>query len=365
MLRVGVDSTKLADAKSADVQVEPARRFVERSAQLGLDGVFFRSILELSPTLDRGEIRDAVQAASDIGQRIEAGVGKVNPFATPEAPAIRALGGGDYLLAMRRMIEAAASEGIRELWTATANYQFRLSGLYACDRFRTDVDWDEQLAATEKFLRKLAPILRDAGVHLNLETHEEITTFEVIRLVEEVGPDVLGITFDSANVLVRCEDPVAAVRRAAPYIRSSHIRDVALFFRPEGIARLLRPVGEGVIDWALFLEPLIGHDLMLSIEGIVESTRGEMMAQLFDERWRGAHPDLTLPEALEVVRLASDYEARAASGDAPGWEQLHEPLGHDESLQFIERSARYLREILACLTQSPTAPLRNSASGVL
>ncbi len=347
MLHIGVDSTKFADSHAGS-----AVRIVERSAELGLDGVFFRSILELSPTLDRGEIRGTMQAAHDLGQRIEAGVGKVNPFATPEAPGVRALGDGDYLLGMRKMIEAAASEGIRELWTATANYQFRISGLYSCDRFRTDVDWGAQLAATGKFLHKLAPVLRDAGAHLNLETHEEITTFEVVRLVEEVGPDVLGITFDSANVLVRCEDPVAAVNRAAPYIRSSHIRDVALFFRPEGIARLLSPVGEGVIDWDLFLAPLLDHDLMLSIEGIVESTRGEMTLQIHDERWQQGHPDLSLAEAFEVVRLTNEYEARAALGKLPGWNDMHEPLGEDESLEFIQRSAAHLRSTIARLAHT-------------
>jgi sugar phosphate isomerase/epimerase len=37
-----------------------------------------------------------------------------------------------------------------------------------------------------------------------------------VRLVEHIGPEVLGITFDTGNVLARCEDPVAAARRVAP-----------------------------------------------------------------------------------------------------------------------------------------------------
>ncbi|MBT8162002.1 MULTISPECIES: sugar phosphate isomerase/epimerase [Arthrobacter] len=358
MLHIGVDSTKFSEAGD-----EPAFKMLERSAGLGLDGVFFRSILELSPTLDQTEIEESMQAARELGQRVEAGVGKVNPFATPEAPRIRALGDGDYLLAMRKMIEAAAKGGIHELWSATANYQFRLSGLYACDRFRTDVDWSEQLTATAKFLHRLAPILRDNATHLNLETHEEITTFELVRLVEEVGPDVLGITFDSANVLVRCEDPIAAVRRAAPYIRSSHIRDAALLFRPDGIARILAPVGDGVIDWELFLEPILDHDLMLSIEGIVESTRGEMTLNIYDERWQRGHPDLALAEAFEVIRLASTYESRAASGELPTWDELHAPLGPDESLHFIERSARHLREVIGRLTPSQNTERQEPENG--
>lgn len=346
-LRVGVDSTKLIGSEQAG-----GEDLIVRSAELGLDGVFFRSILELSPTLDRGELAAAMDTATALGQRVEAGAGKVNPYATPEAPAVRTLGGGDYLHAMRMMIEAAAAAGITELWSATANFQFRLDGLYACDRFRTDVAWSEQLAATERFLHRLAPILRDAGVHLNLETHEEITTFELVRLVEAVGPDVIGITFDTANVLVRCEDPIAAVHRIAPYVRSTHIRDAAMLFRPDGVVRILQPVGEGVIDWERLLLPLLDHDLMLSIEGVVEDTRGRMTLQIYDPRWQLGHPDLDLAEAFEVVGLAAGYEARVAAGLAPGWERLNTPVRERESLEFILRSAGALRDVLARLADA-------------
>ncbi|MFF2502070.1 sugar phosphate isomerase/epimerase family protein [Streptomyces sp. NPDC058067] len=350
MLRIGVDSSKFGVLRG-----RPAVAVLEHAADRGLEGVYFRSVLELSPDLEPAEVKDVMRAAHDLGQRVEAGVGKVNPFATPETPEIRALGDGDYLRGMRRMIEVAASAGIRELWTATANYQFRLPDRYAYDRFRTDVGWDEQLAATERFLHKLAPVLRDLGVHLNIETHEEITTFELVRLVEAVGPDVVGITFDTANVLMRCEDPVAAVERAAPYIRATHIRDAALFFTPAGIARQLVPVGEGVLDWDRLLAPLAGRDLMLSVEGIVESTRGEMELQLYDPVWQEGHPDLTLAEAFEVVRLTTLYADRVSDGAAASREQLHRAVGEPESLAFIDRSAQHLRQILARTAgQEPT-----------
>lgn len=341
MLKIGVDSTKFPGASN-----QSAGWLLERASEIGLDGVFYRSILELSSTLDALEIQDVMQTADDLGLRVEAGVAKVNPFAAPERPAVRALGEGDYLLGLRKMVLAATSAGIYELWTAAANYQFCLPGIYAYDRFRTDVEWSEQLEATVKLLKKIAPILRDAHAHLNLETHEEITSFEAVRLVEEVGSDVMGITFDSANVLVRCEDPVAAVNRAAPYIRSSHIRDVALVFTPDGISRFLRPVGDGILDWEQMLRPLLAHDLMLSIEGIIDG-RAEMALQIFDERWQHGHPDLTLAEAFEVIRLTRAYETSVASGVGLTYQQLREPVAVGEPLEFIERSAQHLRSIIA------------------
>ena len=116
--------------------------------------------------------------------------------------------------------------------------------------------WEEQLQATERFLKKVAPIARDLGIHMNVETHEEITTWEVVRLVEAVGPDVMGVTFDVANVLQRGEDPVAAAHRVGRYVRQTHLKDFALMFVEEGILRQARPCGQGVVDYDTIL-PLI------------------------------------------------------------------------------------------------------------
>ncbi len=260
---VGTDSSKLPGIEGL-----PATDVMERAAGLGLDGVFFRSPFELSATIDPAEIADVAATARDLGLYLEVGVTKVNPFATPEAPEIRAFGGGDWLAGVERIIRALAA-GVLELWAATANYKFLIPGMYACDRFRTDVDWSTQLTATAKVLGRLGPILRDTGAHLNLETHEEITSFEVVRLVEDAGPDAFGITFDTANVVVRCEDPVVAAERVAPYTRLTHVRDVALHPTDDGLGRYLAPVGTGIIDWPALLAPLAAspNRINLSIEG--------------------------------------------------------------------------------------------------
>src|SRR5688572_13299272 len=123
-IRVGTDSTKLPGALAHD-----ATWVIERVAELGLDGVFFRDILDLSPNLDAAELADVAAAARERGLYLEAGAGKVNPFAMPEDATTRRLGDGDWLTGMSYKLEAAARCGIREVWTATANYQFRLSGI--------------------------------------------------------------------------------------------------------------------------------------------------------------------------------------------------------------------------------------------
>jgi sugar phosphate isomerase/epimerase len=337
---VGTDSSKYPVPEGAG-----ARWLLTKMTEVGLDGVFFRSALELSPTLDVAELRDVKAMADDLGLYVEVGAAKINPFAAPEAPEIRQLGDGDYLRGVERIIEVCAAAGLHEIWAATANYKFDLPGRLACDRYRTDVAWQEQLRATAGVMKALAPVLRSHGCHLNIETHEEITTFELVDLVEQGGVDVFGITFDTANVLIRGEDPVAAARRVAPYTRQTHVRDAALFFTDDGLCRMLAPCGEGVIDWPQLLDALRSAPrTVLSVEGIMHR-RFELPIPLYDALWHAGQPDMTTIEMAELVRLTRNYEGLVESGRRRSRESLRREAGPDERESFVLASAEHLRAI--------------------
>ncbi|MFI9605264.1 sugar phosphate isomerase/epimerase family protein [Streptomyces sp. NPDC052043] len=347
-MKIGVDGRKIPGA----AQHTPLE-ILDHAHSLGMEGVYFRTVLDITPTLDRGILRELRRHADHLGLYLQMGLAKVNPYAAAEAPEVRVLGDGDYTRGMTKMIEACR-EGADcgELWVACGNYKPDLPGYYAIDRFRTDAPWSDQLVAIEKFLRQLAPVARHYGSHLNIETHEEITSTEVVRLVEAVGPDALGITFDTANVLVRGEDPVAAARRVAPYVRATHLRDSLLSTTDHGLARTFSPCGLGVIDWAALLDALNAKnpDLWASIE-----PAGPTLAVpigLSDPAWLSLHPDLVESEKEELFRLAHQYAARAANGDVPTIEQFRAEPYDGEA--FIRRSADHLRATLANLNASVT-----------
>ncbi|GMA24125.1 hypothetical protein GCM10025864_18840 [Luteimicrobium album] len=206
--------------------------------------------------------------------------------------------------------------------------------------------WPAQLAATAKVLRLLAPVLRANDAHLNLETHEEITSREVVRLVEEAGPDAFGVTFDSANVVVRGEDPVAAARRVAPYVRATHLRDVGLWRTADGIGRFLLPVGEGVLDWDAILAVLLvaNPSVPLSVEGVI-GTRAEMPLWVDDPRWYAADPDLDAHELATLRSMTTAYEERAEAGGALALDELRGPVDDDGALSFVVSSVEELRRV--------------------
>ncbi len=342
-MKIGIEANHLPGFAARSPQAT-----LSLAHSLGFAGVFFKSILDLSPTLDEGELAAIKQFSTSLGLYLECGIGQINPYNTAENPAVRALGQGDYRAAVERMIRAAHAIGCTNLWAETATSANKsYPPPYNVDRFRTDVTWADQLLATEKFLRLLTPLLHELGLRICVETHEEITSYEVVRLVEAIGPDVIGVTFDPGNVVVLGEDPLAAVRRVAPYTYLTHLKDPLLTLGPRGVYRRINACGLGCIDWAVLLAVLQQHqpDLHLTLE----DHKGTVEIPLNDAYWRAAHPDLNEAEVRALFRLAEQAEQRIQAGLIP------EPAS-DDLLPFADvwrervlASAEYLRSTLRTL----------------
>ncbi|MBY5819941.1 sugar phosphate isomerase/epimerase [Rhizobium leguminosarum] len=360
-MKLGIDSIKLPEAKKRGPLAS-----LDHVKELGLAGIFFSTALDMSPDLDTGLLREIRAKADDLGLYLESGIGKINPYCSAEEPALRAAGGGDIIAGFTRMIEASAAIGCYELWVAPGNFKGEYRGRLANDRFRTDVTWEEQLLGIEKVLRKLAPVARANGVHMNIETHDEITSFEILRLIEKVGADCVGVVFDTANGLQRGEHPVFAAKRLAPHIRQTHIKDAYVGRAPGGLDFQTRPVGGGIVDFAAILPILAEANprLNLSLEvaqSVVDKPRKanpRQSIEIDDPIWRAGHPDLTADELAAYMAMVDAYEKRVASGAVLDWEAYEssrygyptyevQSYGFDEAIAFIQQSARHVETVCA------------------
>ncbi|MBY5543379.1 sugar phosphate isomerase/epimerase [Rhizobium leguminosarum] len=360
-MKLGIDSIKLPEAKKRGPLAS-----LDHVKELGLAGIFFSTALDMSPDLDSGLLREIRAKADELGLYLESGIGKINPYCSAEEPALRAAGGGDIIAGFTRMIEASAAIGCHELWVAPGNFKSEYRGRLANDRFRTDVTWEEQLLAIEQVLRKLAPVARANGAHMNIETHDEITSFEILRLIEKVGDDCVGVVFDTANGLQRGEHPVFAAKRLAPHIRQTHIKDAYVGRASGGLDFQTRPVGSGIVDFAAILPILADANptLNLSLEvaqSVADRPRKanpRQCIEIDDPIWRAGHPDLTADELAAYMAMVDAYEKRVASGAVPDWEAYEsscygyptyevQSYGFDEAIAFIRQSARHVETVCA------------------
>lgn len=240
---------------------------LHEAARHAFGGVTFYSLFELSPSLDTGELGAHKALADSLGLRLGASLDWLNPARPDKVAPIAALGGGDLMSGLERLIAAAARIGIHEMYFSIGTLEDRDNG------------WPEQLDALHRFLAGFLPVARAHGTRLLVKTHEEITSLETLELVERLDSDWLGVSFDPANVLVRIEDPVAAARRLAPHIRQLHLDDAILKPEGEGVRRYLCPLGDGIIDWPQL------RALAPSATLLLELHRGQFAMPIHNPGW--------------------------------------------------------------------------------
>jgi sugar phosphate isomerase/epimerase len=123
-----------------------------------------------------------------------------------------------------------------------------------------------------RVLRAVRSRVVDAGLKLAVENHAgDLQARELKHLVEEAGPDFVGVCIDAGNAVWAVEDPHLTLETLAPYVLTSHTRDSAVWRIPDGAAVAWTRMGEGTVDIARYLRTFIARcpGCPLSLEIIV------------------------------------------------------------------------------------------------
>ncbi len=270
------------------------------AADLGVDGLLFNSLFDCSSTLDPAELAMVRAEADRLGLRISSILGIVNPALPARSGPIVEAGLGNMQAGIERLTRLAAGIGIHDMIFTIGTIE---------DRFEAEVSWAAQLDGVADILERCRPVLRECGSQLLLKTHEEITTLEILVLVERVGADVLGVAFDPVNVLCRLEDPVTAAQRVAPHVVQVFVDDAVVRFQENGIRRFLAPLGQGFVDWRLIRSILPGRPTW------IEMHAGQFAMAVFDKEWLRRQPPIALEEFASVMAMAAEFGPREVPCD--------------------------------------------------
>lgn len=168
-----------------------------------------------------GQLRDLKSHADDLRITLELGTKGVKP---------------EHLANYLRMADILGAKVVRSM-------------VYAPDH-------RPSLAEAETLLRLSMPAFEASGVTVALETYEQLSSTDLVALVEAVGSKSLGICLDPANCVANLEHPVAVIDRCAPYVASLHVKDFAFTRRGGWVGFTLEGVelGKGLLPYDYMIE---------------------------------------------------------------------------------------------------------------
>jgi sugar phosphate isomerase/epimerase len=127
---------------------------------------------------------------------------------------------------------------------------------------------DPEYPAIVEAVRQVCDHCKRNGQRFHLETGQE-TADALLRFIEAVGRDNLGINFDPANmILYNAGEPIAALKKLGNYVKSVHCKDAKTTRRPDQKWYEDCPLGAGDVGMETFIRTLkgLGYEGPLTIE---------------------------------------------------------------------------------------------------
>jgi 3-oxoisoapionate decarboxylase len=282
---------------------------------LGLAGVHIANS-QLLESFDHEYLLDIRQEAESCGLYLEYGAH------------------GTDVAQLREAIDVAAALGSQVVRT-----------FVGADRQQGWAAWRQQLDRAVEALKQVAPAARNRGISIAIENHGDLTSPELVSLLDKVRSDDVGVCLDTGKSLLVIEDPLLATQNLAPYVITACLTDYQLVSTARGMMVVGCALGQGVVDLMSIVQLLRQRrpDLRLNVESPV--VRWEL--PLLEDKYWDSFYDRSPKDLVAILRLIRRNALDpAANYLTPAEQGLPEDvvLAHEQNM--VERSVRYCNEFL-------------------
>jgi 3-oxoisoapionate decarboxylase len=179
----------------------------------------------------------------------------------------------DDLSGFEKSLQDAKAVGatcMRVVSTSHRRYEF----------FKSMAEYQDWKIRSTAVVEKIVPLAEKHKVILAMENHKDRTADEFAALLKRISSEYYGSLVDFGNNIALCEEPMSVVRKLAPYVKSMHLKDMAV--KPYDQGFLLSEVvcGRGFLDVKgmvalcrranpkvhINLEMITGHVLKVPVE---------------------------------------------------------------------------------------------------
>ncbi len=315
-VKLGIDLFSLRALKWTPFQ------YLDYAKKQGAEVVHFSEIRFIG-SLEPDNLRRVRAHAEALGVEVEIGMKSICPSSKMFDPAQ-----GTAEEQLGRMLISAEIVGSKIVRAVLGSAEDRKQGSI-----------DAHIHDMTKVLRNVKSQATDRGLKVAIENHAgDMQARELKMLVEEAGPDFVGVCLDSGNPLWTLEDPHLTLETLHPYVLTSHVRDSMVWKTPEGAAVTWVQMGRGNVGIDSYVKryaELCGGRA-LSLESIVFGPR--VLPYHKPEFWDAyrATPAWEFAQFIDIADRGTPYR------DEP-WEAKNEP---ERERAALEESLGYTKRLL-------------------
>lgn len=178
------------------------------------------------------------------------------------------------------------------------------------ESFDTLEKWKTFVTNSRAALERAEPVLARHQVRLGVENHKDWRTHEHLDLLQHLDSEHVGVTFDFGNNIALLEDPYEQAKALAPYMVTTHTKDMALAEYENGFLLSEVPLGTGMLDLKRLMKICTdaNPDIWFNLEMI---TRDPLkIPVLSDDYWEtfGAIEAKSLSRVLKMAKAGHANE---------------------------------------------------------
>jgi len=96
------------------------------------------------------------------------------------------------------------------------------------ESFATPEAWQEHVRLSRESITAALPLLEKYKIPLGLENHKDWTADEMANVMKEYSSEYFGVCLDFGNNISLLDDPMEAITKLAPYMVTTHLKNMAV-----------------------------------------------------------------------------------------------------------------------------------------
>ena len=280
---LGAAPTGFAARRRANAAATPPVDFLDYCHTIGLGGA------ELGlPPADPAEIAKLRAKAESYNMRILFDIGSRLPADDAGLPAFDAI------------VKASKEAGATGVHGALTQRRY--------EEFDTFAAFKASFEKNKAAVARVEPTMRKYQLPLVLENHKGWRAAEQAVWLKALGSEYVGVHLDFGNNVSLCEDPMQTLDTLFPFIRSCHIKDMAVQMYEDGFLLSEVPLGEGFLDLKAMVARLRQKDPDMGF-GLEMIARDPLKIPVFTDKYWVTFDDAYSPlpardlaRTLEIVK---------------------------------------------------------------